>query len=49
MTGHQMAAAFLAILALAHWRLLVHADMIGAGRDPYGAGLPERESVDGSA
>src|SRR6266851_1981354 len=31
--GHQMAPAFLAVLPLAHCRLLEHANMLGAGCD----------------
>src|SRR5215813_13375523 len=46
MGGHEVTSAFLAILPLAHRSLLEHADMLSTGRDPYGSGLPERESVD---
>src|SRR4029453_11110728 len=49
MGGHEMTAAFLAILPLTHWRLLEHADMLGTGRDPHGGGVPGGERVDGTA
>jgi hypothetical protein len=47
--GHQMASALLAVLPLARWRLLEHANMLGACRDPHGIGLPQRESIDRAA
>jgi hypothetical protein len=44
-----MAAAFLAVLPLARWRLLEHANMLGACCDPHGIGFPERKSIDRAA
>ena len=44
-----MSAACPAILPLARRRLLEHADMLGASRDPHGARSPQREGVDGAA
>src|SRR5215469_12085261 len=49
MVGHQMAAAFAAILPLAELGLLEHPDMLGASRDAHGFRLPEAEGVDGAA
>src|SRR5215831_7162126 len=34
-------------IALAHRRLLEHADVFGTRRDPHGIGFPERKRVDG--
>src|SRR5690242_16055127 len=45
MIGHEMAAAFAAILPLAHRRLLERGDMLGAAGDAHRLGLPEREGV----
>src|SRR6185295_13203526 len=45
MIGHHVAAAFLAVLPLAYRRLLIHADMLGTGRDLHGLGFPERERI----
>src|SRR5262245_60971119 len=44
--GHDVAAAFLAILPLAVRRLLVGGDKLGSFGDAHGAGLPQREGVD---
>src|SRR5580704_1694834 len=49
MVGHQMPAAFAAILPLAELALLEHADMLGAGRDAHGLRFPEAAGVDGAA
>src|SRR3954451_9793202 len=48
MIRHQMTSAFFAVLPLAHWRLLKHAYVLCACRDPDRIGLPEREGVDGA-
>ena len=47
--GHQMASAFFAELALTHWRLLKHANMLCPGSNPHRIRFPKRESVDRSA
>src|SRR6516162_3391735 len=49
MLGHQVAAAFGAILPLAELGFLKHSDVFHAGRDPYRVGLPEAEGVDRAA
>src|ERR1041384_7291076 len=41
-----MAAADLAELPLAHRRLLIHAELLGAARHLHGLGLPQRERID---
>src|ERR1043166_10167477 len=41
-----MTAALFAVLALAHRRLLEHADMLGPGRDAHGVRLPQGEGID---
>src|SRR5947207_8929502 len=46
MIGHEMAAAFFAVLAHADRSLLIHADMFGACRHPHRSRLPKRESID---
>src|SRR5262249_5965257 len=43
--GHQVPAALLAVLALAQRRFLEGRDMLGPGRDPHGAWLPQAEGV----
>jgi len=43
-----MASAPLAVLPLAHRRLLEHTDVLGTRGDLDGFGLPEREGVDRS-
>ena len=47
MIGHQVAAAFRAIFALAQIRLLKGRNMLGSGRDPHRLGAPEAEGVHG--
>src|SRR5262249_5269897 len=49
MIGHQMSAAFLAVLALAQRRLLEYADMFRASGDFHRVRLPERKGIDRSA
>src|SRR5579863_3110744 len=43
-----MPPALLAVLPLAHRRLLKHANVLGPGRDLYGVWLPEGKSIDRS-
>ena len=43
--GHEMPAAFGAILPLTRFRLLEHRDVFGTGRDPHRLGLPKTEGV----
>jgi hypothetical protein len=43
-----MAPALLAVLPLAHWRLLKHANMLCPGSDFHGIWLPEAEGIDRS-
>src|ERR1700722_16701862 len=45
MIGHQVAAAFRAIFALAQLRLLKCPNMFGSGRDPHCLRLPKAEGV----
>ena len=47
--GHQVAAAFVAILPLAERRLLEHGNVVGAGGDLHRIRLPQRERVDRAA
>src|SRR5439155_14384583 len=49
MIDHQMPAAFLAVLPLAHGRLFDRCDVLGAFRDAHRNGLPERERIDRAA
>jgi hypothetical protein len=49
MIGHQVAAAFAAILPLAERRFLKCGDMFRASRDLYGIRFPKRECVDWAA
>src|SRR5437667_11729902 len=43
-----MPATFRAILSLTEPRFLEHGQVLGAGRDPHGLGLPKTEGIDGS-
>jgi hypothetical protein len=45
MIGHQMPAAFCAILSLADFGLLEHRDMLGPRRYPHGLQLPKTEGI----
>src|SRR3546814_9605519 len=47
--GHQVAAAFGAILALAEFGLLERREVIGAGGDPHRVRFPQAEGVDRTA
>src|SRR5215510_371060 len=49
MIDHQMSAAFLAVLPLAHGRLFDCCDVLGAFRDAHRNGLPQRERIDRAA
>jgi hypothetical protein len=45
MIGHEMPAAFGAILPLAQFCFLEHRDVFGAGRDAHRFGLPKTEGI----
>jgi hypothetical protein len=45
MIGHEVPAAFLAILPLANLGLLKHSDMLGSRSYPHGFGLPKTKGV----
>src|SRR3984885_11492154 len=49
MTGHDVTAACLAILAFAHRRFREHGDLVGSFCDLHRVGLPEAEGVEWAA